>query len=197
VKLQIWDTAGKERFRTITSTQLLDDRVFFANAKCYYRGTHGVIVVYEVTSGDSFSNVKRWLHEIDTNCENVQKVLVGNKADDPERRVVLEVDARRFAETMKIPFFETSAKENINVEEVTFILFPYNVSRQNYQFLRKGIEAKILNSFGMVLQMFNCITRLVLEAKLRSPQPNTGDSGGGVRLGGSNLRRHEKRKCCS
>ncbi|MCP9258178.1 Ras-related protein Rab-35 [Dirofilaria immitis] len=148
VKLQIWDTAGQERFRTITST--------------YYRGTHGVIVVYEVTSGDSFSNVKRWLHEIDTNCENVQKVLVGNKADDPERRVVLEVDARRFAETMKIPFFETSAKENINVEE-----------------------------------MFSCITRLVLEAKLRAPQPNIGDSGGGMRLGGSSLRRHEKRKCCS
>ena len=41
----------------------------------YYRGTHGVIVVYEVTSGDSFSNVKRWLHEIDTNCDNVQKIL--------------------------------------------------------------------------------------------------------------------------
>ena len=45
VKLQIWDTAGQERFRTITST--------------YYRGTHGVIVVYDVTSGDSFANVKR------------------------------------------------------------------------------------------------------------------------------------------
>uniref|UniRef100_A0A914RNB4 Ras-related protein Rab-35 n=1 Tax=Parascaris equorum TaxID=6256 RepID=A0A914RNB4_PAREQ len=103
VKLQIWDTAGQERFRTITST--------------YYRGTHGVIVVYEVTSGDSFSNVKRWLHEIDANCDNVQKILVGNKADDPERRVVLEADARRFADTMHIPFFETSAKENVNVEE--------------------------------------------------------------------------------
>lgn len=43
---------------------------------------------------------------------------VGNKADDPERRVVLEADARRFADTMHIPFFETSAKENVNVEEV-------------------------------------------------------------------------------
>lgn len=58
---QIWDTAGQERFRTITST--------------YYRGTHGVIVVFDVTSTDSFNNVKRWLHEIDTNCENVQKIL--------------------------------------------------------------------------------------------------------------------------
>lgn len=59
-------------------------------------------------------------------------ISVGNKADDPERRVVLEVDARRFAETMKIPFFETSAKENINVEEVTFVLFLQDVFHQNY-----------------------------------------------------------------
>nr|CAD7393725.1 unnamed protein product [Timema cristinae] len=61
VKLQIWDTAGQERFRTITST--------------YYRGTHGVIVVYDVTSGDSFANVKRWLHEIEQNCDVVNRIL--------------------------------------------------------------------------------------------------------------------------
>lgn len=104
VKLQIWDTAGQERFRTITST--------------YYRGTHGVIVVYDVTNGESFANVKRWLHEIDQNCEMVNRILVGNKNDDPERKVVLTEDAQRFAEQMKIKLFETSAKENINVEEM-------------------------------------------------------------------------------
>lgn len=104
VKLQIWDTAGQERFRTITST--------------YYRGTHGVIVVYDVTSGESFANVKRWLHEIDQNCDSVQKILVGNKCDDPERRVVVQSDAKRFADQMSIQFFETSAKDNVNVEEM-------------------------------------------------------------------------------
>ena len=77
VKLQIWDTAGQARFRTITST--------------YYRGTHGVIVVYDVTSGESFANVKRWLHEIDANCDVVNRILVGNKNDDPERKVTSEV----------------------------------------------------------------------------------------------------------
>ncbi|EYB91443.1 hypothetical protein Y032_0206g1996 [Ancylostoma ceylanicum] len=107
VKLQIWDTAGQERFRTITST--------------YYRGTHGVVVVYDVTNGESFSNVKRWLHEIDANCESVQKILVGNKNEDPTRRIVLESDARQFADTMHIKFFETSAKENSNVEELLHV----------------------------------------------------------------------------
>ncbi|XP_031682943.1 ras-related protein Rab-35 isoform X2 [Oncorhynchus kisutch] len=61
VKLQIWDTAGQERFRTITST--------------YYRNTHGVIIVYDVTNPESFVNVKRWLNEITQNCDNVCKIL--------------------------------------------------------------------------------------------------------------------------
>ncbi|XP_048767674.1 ras-related protein Rab-35-like [Ostrea edulis] len=104
VKLQIWDTAGQERFRTITST--------------YYRGTHGVIVVYDVTSGESFANVKRWLHEIDQNCDVVNRILVGNKDDDSDRKVVLTQDANRFADQMGIQLFETSAKENKNVEEM-------------------------------------------------------------------------------
>ncbi|XP_054168270.1 ras-related protein Rab-35-like [Oppia nitens] len=103
-KLQIWDTAGQERFRTITST--------------YYRGTHGVIVVYDVTNGETFANVKRWLHEIEQNCDVVNKILVGNKNDDPNRKVVLTEDAQRFADQMGIRLFETSAKENINVEDM-------------------------------------------------------------------------------
>ncbi|KIH59478.1 Ras family protein, partial [Ancylostoma duodenale] len=92
---------------------------FHSSGLCcrYYRGTHGVVVVYDVTNGESFSNVKRWLHEIDANCESVQKILVGNKNEDPTRRIVLESDARQFADTMHIKFFETSAKENSNVEE--------------------------------------------------------------------------------
>ncbi len=109
----------------------------------YYRGAHGAVVVYDVTSGESFGNVKRWLHEIDQNCDQVQRILVGNKCEDPERRVVLDADALRFAEQMNIGFLETSAKDNINVFE-----------------------------------MFNAITRLVLEAKLSSPQTDESQQGG-------------------
>ncbi|KAK3742997.1 hypothetical protein QZH41_015622, partial [Actinostola sp. cb2023] len=84
----------------------------------YYRGTHGVIVVYDVTSADTFVNVKRWLHEIDQNCDDVTRILVGNKNDCPERKVVETEDAGKFAQQMGIQVFETSAKENINVEEI-------------------------------------------------------------------------------
>lgn len=103
IKLQVWDTAGQERFRTITST--------------YYRATHGVIVVYDVTNGESFVSVKRWLQEIETHCDEVSKILVGNKNDDPSRKVVLFSDAQHFANQMSIPIMEASAKDNVGVHE--------------------------------------------------------------------------------
>lgn len=126
IKLQIWDTAGQERFRTITSTyvfQYICEMYIIKFAFRYYRGTHGVVVVYDVTNGETFSNVKRWLQEIETNCDTVQKVLVGNKCEDRAGRVVLEEDARNLAQTIKVDYFETSAKDNLNVQEVCFHVF--------------------------------------------------------------------------
>lgn len=77
-----------------------------------------MIIVYDVTNGESFANVKRWLQEIEHNCDVVNKVLVGNKNDSPDRKVVLTEDAQRFARQMDIQLFETSAKDNLNVEEM-------------------------------------------------------------------------------
>ena len=103
VKLKIWDTAGQERFRTITSM--------------HYRGTHGVIFVYDVTNADTFRSIKKWLHEIDQNCDRVSRVLVGNKDDNQEKKVVPLEEAQQFADQIGIPLYETSAKEGKNVED--------------------------------------------------------------------------------
>lgn len=104
IKLQIWDTAGQERFRTITSS--------------YYRGAHGIIVTFDVTDQESFNNVKQWLNEIDRYAnENVNKLLVGNKCDLEDKRVVDQATAKAFAEEIGIPYIETSAKNATNVEE--------------------------------------------------------------------------------
>jgi len=99
-----WDTAGQERFRTITSS--------------YYRGAHGIIVVYDVTDKDSFNNVKTWLKEISLYaCANVNKLLVGNKCDLEDKRAVTFEEAKEFADANGMPFLETSAKRAINVEK--------------------------------------------------------------------------------
>jgi len=104
IKLQIWDTAGQERFRTITSS--------------YYRGAHGIIIVYDVTDQQSFDNVKQWMSEIDRYAsDNVVKILVGNKCDLTENKVVSTETAKAFADEMGIPFLETSAKNSTNVEQ--------------------------------------------------------------------------------
>lgn len=75
-------------------------------------------MVYDVSSAESFVNVKRWLHEINQNCDDVCRILVGNKNDDPASKVVETNDAQKFAEQMGIHLFETSAKENVNVEDM-------------------------------------------------------------------------------
>ena len=98
VKLQIWDTAGQERFRTITSS--------------YYRGAHGIIVVYDVTDESTFANVKQWLQEIERYaCEGVNKLLVGNKADLTNSKAVDFESAKQLADELGIAFLETSAKD--------------------------------------------------------------------------------------
>jgi len=104
IKLQIWDTAGQERFRTITSS--------------YYRGAHGIIIVYDITDKESFDNVRQWLFEIDRYAsESVCKLLVGNKSDLKNKRAVELETAKAFADELHIPFLETSAKNAANVEQ--------------------------------------------------------------------------------
>ncbi|KHN83981.1 Ras-related protein Rab-1A [Toxocara canis] len=115
IKLQIWDTAGQERFRTITSSyyrgahgiivvyditdqwDTAGQERFRTITSSYYRGAHGIIVVYDITDQESFNNVKQWLQEIDRYaCENVNKLLVGNKCDLTSKRAVEYNSAKAF-----------------------------------------------------------------------------------------------------
>jgi Ras-related protein Rab-18 len=106
VKLTIWDTAGQERFRTLTSS--------------YYRGAHGVVLVYDVERVDSFENLQTWLKEVElyspNNGESVVKLLVGNKID-LQRRVPRE-DAENWARSRGMLFLEASAKTRAGIRQV-------------------------------------------------------------------------------
>lgn len=110
IKLQIWDTAGQERFRTITTA--------------YYRGAMGILLIYDVTDESSFNNIRNWIRNIEQHAsDNVNKILVGNKADmDESKRAVPTARGQALADEFGIKFFETSAKTNLNVEQVFFTL---------------------------------------------------------------------------
>lgn len=151
-----WDTAGQERFRTITSS--------------YYRGAHGIIVVYDVTDMDTFNNVKQWLQEIDRYAnEGVNKLLVGNKSDLTNKKVVdynvakvrtaieyqgLAADLVRFqefADSLGIPFLETSAKNATNVEQAFLTMAKQIKDRCVFNRLdrsRNTPNARIVNQDG-------------------------------------------------
>ncbi|KAF8571404.1 hypothetical protein P879_04069, partial [Paragonimus westermani] len=105
VKLQIWDTAGQDRFRTITST--------------YYRGAHGIIIVYDVNDVRTFCNVERWTEEANMYVdETIARILVGNKNECPELKTVATQDAQRLAAKYSCLFIETSAKSDENVDQM-------------------------------------------------------------------------------
>ena len=104
IKMQIWDTAGQERFKNIIAS--------------YYRGAHGILLIYDVTEKDSFKNLSNWLIEIEKNAnKNVLKVLIGNKTDLEEKRVISYNQGKEFADMNGIKYIETSAKKNMNVRE--------------------------------------------------------------------------------
>ena len=102
IRLQIWDTAGEERFRSIT--------------KSIYKNTHGVLFVYDITQKDTFANVKHWIKDTENIDREIRGVIVGNKIDLPDR-VISKIDLDEIGEKYKMPVIETSAKEGTNVNE--------------------------------------------------------------------------------
>jgi len=104
VKLQIWDTAGQESFRSIT--------------RSYYRGAAGALLVYDITRRDTFKHLSRWLEEARQHSQsNMVIMLIGNKNDLEHRRTVSFEEGKAFADANGLIFMETSAKTAFNVEQ--------------------------------------------------------------------------------
>jgi len=104
IKLQIWDTAGQERFRTITTS--------------YFRGAQGILLVYDVTDRRSFESIRNWISQIQQHADvHVNKILVGNKCDMMDEKVVSTEEGSALAKEFGIPFAEVSAKTNIAVDD--------------------------------------------------------------------------------
>ena len=106
-RVQIWDTAGQESFRSIT-------RAYYKNSVC-------ALIVYDISKRDTFNNVSIWIED----CKNqspktIYMILVGNKSDLEDRREVSIEEGKELAEKYGIDFYETSAKTGDNVEEIFF-----------------------------------------------------------------------------
>jgi len=122
-----WDTAGQERFKTITSS--------------YYKGSHGIMIVYDVTDPESFKGVENWLAEVDKRASgNVVKLLIGNKADLAGQRKVTYEDGLALAKRWGMGFLETSAKSGTNIKEC-------------FQVLTEEIHGKITKTSSMSTSM--------------------------------------------
>ena len=106
IRLTITDTAGQDRFRSIVSS--------------YYRGSNGLLLLFDITNKDTFNHVNDWISQIHShvNKNEVKIILVGNKIDLQSKREVTFEEAKALADSHRIPYMEASAKDNINVESI-------------------------------------------------------------------------------
>ena len=141
IKLQIWDTAGSERFRTITTS--------------YYRGAHAIIMVFDITKKETFDHIINWMADIDKFAkQGVLRILVGNKCDLENQREVNKDEGLAFADKYGIQYFETSAKETINIESLFIDTTKYLLSKQ-VQKAGNNNHSSNGNSFGIDLNNNN------------------------------------------
>jgi small GTP-binding protein len=129
IKFEIWDTAGQERYNSL--------------APMYYRGSHGAIVVYDITSASSFERAKMWINELREHLgRKVVIALTGNKADLNEFRQVSTEEGQAYAAAQDIFFFETSAKSAQNVNELFIALASVIPTRMDRDLEMQSAELK-------------------------------------------------------
>ncbi len=129
VKMEIWDTGGQERFRTIT--------------RSYYERAMGVVLVYDCTDERSFLDIRNWVKQIDNHAHpDIVKILVASKCDIAEKKVEAGT-GKALADELKIEFFETSAKLNKSVDQ-TFTCIAEQIIDKDIQFkeLKSSVSVK-------------------------------------------------------
>jgi len=133
VHLQLWDTAGQERFRSLTTA--------------FFRDAMGFLLMFDLTHEESFVNVRSWLSQLQTHayCEDPTIVLIGNKCDLADRRVVDETAARQLADSLGIRYFETSAKTGENVAEAVEVLLEQVMEEMERSLSNKALPAGMTN----------------------------------------------------
>ena len=145
-KVHIWDTAGNERFKSITIN--------------YYRSSHGFIYVYDITSKESFENLDMWINLTNENCgTNAINFLVGNKSDLEKEREVTKEEGEEFAKKYDLIFIETSAKNNDNVGKL-FEFFTYKL----IEYYQKNTDKYIGNNSD-TLDSFSQFSNLEINDK--------------------------------
>lgn len=145
VKLQIWDTAGQERFRAVVSN--------------YYRGAHGIFIVFDMLNKDSFDHLSEWLAELEKKgaTDNAEIMILGNKVDEEENICVSEEEISTFLDKNNIPksrFAQVSAREDIKVEESFIELAKKLVEKCGTTNIRPNVKPKLL--FGDSLKRKSC-----------------------------------------
>ena len=109
IKVQLWDTAGQEKYRAITKNLFLK--------------VQGVLIVYDITNENSFSSLKSWVKTIKDECgKQMQMLIVGNKNDLDEQRVIDKNIASEYAKEEKLEYIETSSKTGDNVQKAITML---------------------------------------------------------------------------
>ena len=131
IRLQIWDTAGQERFRNLT--------------KNYFNSSNGFLLIYDITDKDSLEHLNFWSAQIQLNAPEKSKcVLVGNKCDLEGSRAVSKEEGKIYAEKNKIKFFETSAKDGTNINEV-FEYIANEIYKEQKMEMRSVTSSQVLS----------------------------------------------------
>ena len=131
VKVQLWDTAGQDKYRAITRN--------------YYKGAKGIILIYDITNIKTFQNIKKWINEIKEEIsDTITIVLIGNKIDNEKERKISEEQGQKLANDYNVTFFEASAKTGEGVDKSVFYLVQKMVETDP-EVNKRGKKLKIKN----------------------------------------------------